>query len=145
MATPSASGTAMISAMSEVAIVPKMKGSAPKSPETGSHASRVKKLQPNCARLRWERRIRILRMKRTIAKMLNAQSSMTAAKLVSAMRPLPRLFRKSRIGEGIAATADDAASGARVAGGPSSVGGTGGDDLESRSSVMRVVDTIYFG
>jgi hypothetical protein len=104
----------------------------------------VKKLQPNCARLRWERRIRILRMKRTMAKMLNAQRSMTAAKLVSAMRPLPRLFRKSRIVEVVAATVDDAVSGVRVAGGPGSVGGTVGDDLESRSSVMRVVDTIYF-
>ena len=45
-----------------------------------------------------ERRIRITRMKRTITKMLQAHNSMTAAKLLSAKRPLPRLLRNSRIG-----------------------------------------------
>src|SRR5579871_3127765 len=76
-----------------------MKGRAPKSPETGSHAERVKNLQPNCAKLRWERRTRIVRMKRTMTKMLQAHNSMTAAKLLSAKRPLPRLLRNSRMGE----------------------------------------------
>jgi hypothetical protein len=52
MATPSARGTAISSARNEVARVPKIKGSAPKSPETGSQAEREKNFQPNWTRLR---------------------------------------------------------------------------------------------
>src|SRR5271168_4554982 len=117
MATPSASGTAISRARNEVARVPKIKGSAPKSPETGSHAWRVKKLQPNWARLRCERTIRMLRMKRTIAKMLKAQTSITAAKLLSANLPLPRSLRKVRTADGAGLTAVGPAAGARAAGG----------------------------
>ena len=59
-----------------------MKGSAPKSPETGSHAWRVKNFHPNWTRLRCERTTRIVRMKRTIAKMLHAQRSITRGETV---------------------------------------------------------------
>src|SRR5947209_14455729 len=76
-----------------------MKGSAPKSPETGSQASRVKNFQPKAARLSCERAIRIKRIKRTMAKILQAQTIISVAKLTSASLPLPRLLRKSRIGE----------------------------------------------
>ncbi len=58
-------------------------------------------------------------MKRTIAKMLQAQSSMTAAKLLSARRPLPRWLRKSRIRRWSACSAEAGAtdSEAKAAGG----------------------------
>ena len=42
IATASARGTAMIKARIDEAIVPKRNGSAPNSPETGSHALPVK-------------------------------------------------------------------------------------------------------
>ena len=74
----------MHSASSEVASVPKMKGSAPKSPETGSHASRVKNFQPKAARLGRDCRIRMAKMNRTMAKMVNAHSIIRAAKVLSA-------------------------------------------------------------
>src|SRR4051794_22745263 len=76
-----------------------MKGSAPKSPETGSQAWRVKNLQPKADRLSCERAIRMKRIKRTMAKMLQAQTIIRVAKLASASLPLPRLLRKSRTGE----------------------------------------------
>ena len=83
-------------------------------------------------------------MKRTIAKMLHAHSNMTAAKLLSARLPLPRFLRKSRIADGAASAAAGTGSGAKAAGGLGTIGGTGCDDLESRSSVIRVEDTILF-
>src|SRR5438270_5479525 len=110
-ATPSANGTAIHKASREVARVPKMKGSAPKSPETGSHAARVKNFQPNCTRLGRECTTRMTKIKRTIAKMVQAQRSITAAKLLSAMRPLPRLLRNSRMGDVAVSVADNAGSG----------------------------------
>jgi hypothetical protein len=39
------------------------------------------------------------KIKSTMAKMLNAQMSMTAAKLLSAKLPLPRLLRKVRMAD----------------------------------------------
>src|SRR5258705_1717808 len=128
-ATPSANGTAMHKARSDVARVPKMKGSAPKSPETGSHAERVKNFQPNCTRLGRECKTRMPKMKRTMAKIVQAQTSMTAAKLLSAMRPLPRLRRKSRIGEGGGSIAANAGSGRWTAGGLGRMGDIGCDGL----------------
>src|SRR5579871_1088423 len=118
-----------------------MKGRAPKSPETGSHAERVKNLQPNCAKLRCERRTRMVRMKRTMTKMLQAHNSMTAAKLLSARRPLPRLLRYSRMGESVVTAAWGSAPAAGV-GVTASVAGTGRGDPGSRSVVIRVEDTI---
>src|ERR1700733_3472441 len=81
------------------------------------------------------------KMNRTMAKMLSAQRSMSAAKLLSAMRPLPRLLRKSRITDGAAL---DGGSEVDPTGGLGRIGGTGCDDLDSRSSVIRVEDTILF-
>src|SRR5215469_15886046 len=98
-ATPSANGTAMHKASRDVARVPKMKGSAPKSPETGSHADLVKNFKPNCTRLGRECSTRRTRMNRTIAKIVQAHRSITAAKVLSATRPLPRLLRNSRMGD----------------------------------------------
>ena len=46
--------------------------------------------------------------------------------------------------DGAASTASGTASDAMTTGGLGRVDGTGGDDLESRSSVMRVEDTILF-
>src|ERR1700737_5124552 len=79
-ATPSASGTARHKASRDVARVPKMKGSAPKSPETGSHAERVKNFQPNATRLGRECITRMPTMKRTIAKILKAQTTRPGGK-----------------------------------------------------------------
>ena len=76
-----------------------MNGNAPKSPATGAHACRVKNFHPNAARLRCDRKTKIVTMNRTITKMLHAHNNIIAAKLVSANRPLPREFRKARIGE----------------------------------------------
>src|SRR5271155_5724780 len=119
-----------------------MNGSAPKSPETGSQAWRVKNFQPNWTRLRWERRTRMLRMKRTMAKMLQAQTSMTAAKLLSAIRPLPRWFRYARMAETGAPAKAGSRPAAKVAGGASTGGGRGVEDPGSRSVVMWLEDTI---
>src|SRR5258707_9619510 len=141
MATPSASGTAMQRASSEVARVPKMKGSAPKSPATGSHASRVKNFQPNAARLGRECRTRMPKMNTTMAKMLKAHRSVSAAKLLSARAPLPRLLRKSRMADTLA-PAVGTESCASSADGLGRMGGTGSGDLEFRSSVIRIDDTI---
>src|ERR1700677_2111937 len=119
-----------------------MKGSAPKSPETGSHAWRVKNFQPNWTKLRWEWMMRMPRIKRTIAKMLQAQRSMTAAKLLSARLPLPRLLRYSRMGDGVVLPVMGTGSSANFAGGAGSVFGTGNTDPGSFSVVMLVEDTI---
>src|SRR5271169_1250558 len=81
-------------------------------------------------------------MKRTIAKMLHAHSNMTVAKLLSARLPLPRFLRKSRIADGAPSATGATGSGTNAAGGLGTIGGTGCDDLESRSSVIRVEDTI---
>src|SRR6266481_5059530 len=78
------------------------------------------------------------KMKRTIAKILQAQTSMTAAKLLSAMRPLPRLLRKSRTGEGEVSTAASAGSGESTAGALGIMGDIDCDGLGSRSSVIQV-------
>jgi hypothetical protein len=99
-ATPRARGTAISNARNEVARVPKMNGSAPKSPLTGSHDWLVKNLNPNSARLNFERRTRIVAMKITIAKILQAHNSITPANVRSAILPLPRLARNLRISEG---------------------------------------------
>ena len=61
-----------------------MKGNAPKSPETGSHAVWKKNFRPKAWREGLERRIRITKMKRTMTKMLRAQMSINAAKVLSA-------------------------------------------------------------
>src|ERR1700722_2275546 len=84
------------------------------------------------------------RIKSTMAKMLSAQRSMIAAKVLSAMRPLPRLLRKSRTRDGPAFGAGPTGSEAKTAGGLGRMGDTGCDDLDSRSSVIRVEDTILF-
>src|SRR5580692_3288522 len=84
------------------------------------------------------------KMKRTMAKMLSAQRSMTAAKLLSARRPLPRLLRKSRMTDGALSDGGTTDSEAKAAGGLGRMGGTGCDDLDSCSSVIRVEDTILF-
>src|SRR6266566_682281 len=78
------------------------------------------------------------KMKRTIAKILQAQTSMTAAKLLSATRPLPRLLRKSRMGEGEVSTAASAGSGEWTAGALGRLGDIDCDGLGSRSSVIQV-------
>src|SRR5271155_501046 len=80
------------------------------------------------------------KMKMTIAKILHAQISMTAAKLSSASRPLPRLLRKSRIGDSVAPTASCTVAAEGVVRGD----GAGDGDLDSRSGVIRVEDTISF-
>src|SRR5580704_11187582 len=121
-----------------------MNGRAPKSPEMGSHAERVKNFQPNCAKLRCERRARMVRMKRTMTKMLQAHSNMTAAKLLSARRPLPRLLRNSRMGERVVVAGSGSGGPGAGAGVAANVAGTGSDDPGSRSVVMRVEDTIWF-
>jgi hypothetical protein len=76
--------------------------------------------------------------------MLQAQSSMTAAKLLSATLPLPLFLRKSRMADGAASVDGGTGAGAKAAGGLGRMGGTVCDDLESCSSVMRVEDTILF-
>jgi hypothetical protein len=83
-------------------------------------------------------------MKRTIAKMLHAQSSITAAKLLSARRPLPRLERKSRMGDKVAPAIAGAPFAADAAGGFDIGDGTGNGELVSLSGVIRVEDTILF-
>src|ERR1700680_3299520 len=77
-----------------------MNGSAPKSPLTGSHAWLVKNLKPNCARLSFDRSTRMTRMNSTMAKMLQAHKSISAAKLLSAILPLPRVRKNSRMADG---------------------------------------------
>ena len=83
----------------------------------------------------------MVRMKRTMTKMLHAHNSMTAAKLLSAIRPLPRLLRYPRIGEGVVAGWGSGAP-ATGAGLTASVAGRGSGDPGSRSVVIRVEDTI---
>src|SRR5882757_9894772 len=78
------------------------------------------------------------KMKRTIAKILQAQTSMTAAKVLSATRPLPRLRRKSRMGEGEGSFAASAGSGEWTAGALGRMGDIGCNGLGSRSSVIQV-------
>ena len=82
-------------------------------------------------------------MKATIAKMLHAQTSMTAAKLLSAKLPLPRLLRYSRIAEG-ALAGPGTGSEANFVGNAGSVFGTGDTDPGSFSVVMRLEGTILF-
>jgi len=86
--------------------------------------------------------MRMPKINRTMAKMLQAQSSMTAAKLLSARLPLPRLLRYSRMGEGAALPETGAGSAANFVGGAGSVFGTGNTDPGSFSVVMLVNDTI---
>src|SRR3981081_2285484 len=78
------------------------------------------------------------KMKRTIAKILQAQTSMTAAKVLSATRPLPRLRRKSRICEGDGPIAASAGSGEWTAGALGKMGDIGCNGLGSRSSVIQL-------
>jgi hypothetical protein len=86
------------------------------------------------------------KMNKTMAKMLHAQTSIIAAKLLSATRPLPRLDRKSRIGDNVAPAAAAAAAAAAddAAGGFAGGDGTGNGELVSLSGVIRVEDTILF-
>src|SRR5580698_1348436 len=79
----------------------------------------------------------------TIAKILHAQSSMTAAKLLSARLPLPRLLRYSRIGEG-APAGPETESEPSFIGEAGSVFGTGNTDPGSFSVVIRLKGTILF-
>ena len=88
--------------------------------------------------------MRMPRMNRTIAKILQAQRSMTAAKLLSARLPLPRLLRYSRIGEGAMSPETGTGSEANLVGGAGSVFGTGNTDPGSFSVVMRAEGTILF-
>ena len=75
----------------------------------------------------------MLAMKSTIAKMLNAHTSMTAENAASAVRPLPRARRNSRIAEGgLADTGNGEA--AMVTGTESGIG----DDFGWLSRVMRL-------
>ena len=85
------------------------------------------------------------KMKRTIAKMLHAQTSMTAAKLLSARRPLPRWLRKARMAEGAPLPGVGDISSAAIGGGVTGIGdGTGIDEPGSLSVVMRLGGTILF-
>ena len=129
-----------------------MNGSAPKSPVTGFHAERRKNPNPNCDRLSLERAIKIVRINSTIAKMLSAHTSITAAKVPSASPPLPRALRYCRIGEGgpSAAAGSGAATKLTIAGawsGAASIaceGAVSGD--EGSGSLSRDMDdgvTIY--
>jgi hypothetical protein len=69
---------------------------------------------------------------------------MTAAKLLSARLPLPRLLRKSRIGDRAAPIGAAVASAADATGGCGRGDGTGNGELDSLSGVIRVEDTILF-
>src|ERR1700722_5494004 len=104
IATHSESGTAIATARIDERTVPKMKGSAPKSPETGSHELFLKKLQPKA----WMESLELLTSTKTIsstmAKMLRAQMSMRAPKAPSANLPGLRCCRKERMAEGCAGT-----------------------------------------
>ncbi len=62
-------------------------------------------------------------MNSTMAKMLSAHSSITAAKLLSASPPLPRVRRNSRIADGAIAAGSRCGPGVAVAAG--TVTGTG--------------------
>ncbi len=93
-----------------------MKGSAPKSPLTGSHAERAKKCHPNWCSVSRDRTTRMMRIKATIAKMEDAQKSIRPAKLRSAMLPLGRELRKARIAEGGAGVASGGRDGSVAAG-----------------------------
>ncbi len=73
--------------------------------------------------------------------MLQAQISITAAKTLSAIRPLGRLLRNSRIGEGAASPGTELFAAA------SSAGTRAGICIEepgSRSVVMRVGGKVFF-
>lgn len=79
-------------------------------------------------------------MKRTMAKIEQAQASIRAAKPRSAIAPLGRELRKARIGEGTGGVW----TGVPGAGTGEAAGGFAGGtvDLESESIVMELVDTI---
>jgi hypothetical protein len=74
--------------------------------------------------------------------MLSAHNSMTAAKPLSTRLLLPRRLRKSRMADGAATEGDRTTSVEGATGELGTMGGTGCDDLESCSSVIRVEDTI---
>jgi hypothetical protein len=84
------------------------------------------------------------KMNTTIAKILHAQTSMIAAKLLSARLPLPRLLRYSRMGDGAVVPETGAGSAANFVGLVGSVFGTGNTGPDSFSLVMRVEITILF-
>jgi hypothetical protein len=84
------------------------------------------------------------KMNSTIAKMLHAHTSITAAKLLSARLPLPRLLRYSRMGEGAVLPDTGTGSDANFVGTAASVFCTGNTGPDSFSLVMRVEITILF-
>ncbi len=77
-----------------------MKGIAPKSPLTGSQFFPLKNAKPNFTIVICDRTTSVVAMRMTMAKMLSAQIWTSTANDMSAALPLPRLPRKSRIGEG---------------------------------------------
>src|ERR1700734_3990527 len=94
------------------------------------------------------------KMNSTMTKMLQAHSSITPAKLLSANDPLPRVFKNSRIAEG--AISDGSRFGPAVAiaagtvtgtgdaeeEGAADVGGVGIGGLDSGSVVIRIKVTV---
>ena len=93
-----------------------MNGSAPKSPETGSHVRVEKKCQPNALIDSCECETRTETIRITIAKMLSAQTTIRDANAPSAIRPELFACRNMRITDGVA--------GANAVGEPISVCGT---------------------
>jgi hypothetical protein len=69
---------------------------------------------------------------------------MTAAKLLSARLPLPRLLRYSRTTDGAVLPETGAGSEANLVGAAGNVFGTGDTDPDSFSVVMRMEATILF-
>src|SRR5215472_14612995 len=84
--------------------------------------------------------MRMERINRTMTKMLQAHSSMRAAKLLSAAFPLPRLPRKERISGGAAATLPATCRDPTCG----TVGGVGRGGPDSRSVVMRLGSTKVY-
>ena len=93
-----------------------MNGSAPKSPETGSHVRVEKKCQPNALTDSYECETRTDTIRSTIAKMLSAQTTIRAAKAPSAIRPELFACKNMRTADGV--------TGATAVGEPISVCGT---------------------
>src|SRR5579859_4368203 len=93
-ASPTARGTAISRAMTEVTSVPKINGSAPKSPLTGSHFCWIKNENPNRAQVSLELDINSHAISRTMPKMLSAQSNINPLNARSAIAELPREWRK---------------------------------------------------
>src|ERR1700690_229741 len=144
-ATEIAKGTAMIRARIEETMVPKINGSAPKAPFTGSHALDMKKWNPNFCHARAERWINSDRVSPTTASTVRAAASISPWKPVSRVKKVLvqagvfcAVFTSEILGDsGVAMFFVDLAPKTRADGFSSGRGLSGGDPISFSLHLSR--------